>query len=697
MKTAGAYRILAVALLLAMSSVSWAANSKTQVGQVTSTVNVSGNEDYTVTSATPFANGGVVNIQNTDHAVLILTKVKPSAAIPLLAGHVQINGVQAVNGENCQVKMYGQGTIVLPYGDATKPLTVYSGQNFTGTAVNDFGLEDSGGFMNTLTAAKLNNQIRSFKLKRGYMVTFALRPGGYGYSRCFIAADQDLEVATLPDILDQKISSYRVFKWYDASKKGVAARGGNTAECAALNVTSTYSWGIGQNMGPDVECVPHHIKENWPVAADLGKATWSPHMKTNNEPQNTADDPWVKQSVDEILANWEGLMATGMRLCSPSSWDGSDYWNATGFLAGFFEEIDKRGWRCDIIDLHCYWPEANFGNIKNYADKFNRPVWVSEWVWGASWGDNYGSKGAFNDGVTESQNATTIQRICQQMNGMSYVERYFYWDDERDPTKLWKNGSLTTTGSTYSTLDCGLGYNGQKNYVPSPPPVEAPSKLTTVTAAGKVSLKWYEPNGELTQSMALEYSSNGSSWETVTAFDKEESPRYYTHELTKGAGRYRVHIVTWKGENLYSDVIAVDDASSYYLYNVGARQWICCANNWGTRASLISHGGHDVMAKQGANGKYTIDTQLQNTENENMHFLNVKDNEPWMDQVSGDWTITEVGSANGQPTYLLSNSGGQQKRVALAMTSDCVHTRRAVTSPGLMSTMAVIVKSMAWA
>ena len=47
--------------------------------------------------------------------------------------------------------------------------------------------------MNTLTEEKLNNRIRSFKLKRGYMVTFANNPGGRGYSRCFIADDADLE------------------------------------------------------------------------------------------------------------------------------------------------------------------------------------------------------------------------------------------------------------------------------------------------------------------------------------------------------------------------------------------------------------------------------------------------------------------------------------------------------------------------
>ena len=155
-------RRMMVALMWMVPCLTWAANSVTTVSQVTGTTDVTTAVDYTVTSATPFATAGIVNIQETEHAVLILAAVKPSAAIPLLASHVQIDGAKAVNGQNCQVKLYNRGCIILPYGDSVKPLTVYDGQNFTGTSVNSFGLENSNGFMNTLTAAKLNNKIRSF-------------------------------------------------------------------------------------------------------------------------------------------------------------------------------------------------------------------------------------------------------------------------------------------------------------------------------------------------------------------------------------------------------------------------------------------------------------------------------------------------------------------------------------------------------
>ncbi len=640
-------RVLAVLFLSMVGCMAWAANSRQTVSQLNSTRTVSGDVDFIITADTPFGSNGVVNITNVEHAVVILSKVRPSAAITLLPGHVKINGVQAVDGQNCQVKMYGQGTIIMPYTSDIKPLTVYSGQNFSGEAVNDFGLEDTNGFMNTLTDAKLNNRIRSFRLKRGYMVTFALRPGGYGYSRCFIAADQDLEMATLPAVMDEKITSYRVFKWNDTSKKALATADGDFTVCSALNVTSTYTWGVGQDMTPDVESVPHHIKENWPTATELGAATWSPHMKTNNEPQNTNDDPWVKQGVNEILANWEGLMATGMRLCSPSSWDGSDYWNATGFLKEFFDSIDARGWRCDIIDLHGYWLLSNFQtNIPNWYNAVRRPVWVSEWVWGASWN----ADGAFAGGITEAGNAANVKSICEYMNGLPYVERYFYWNNEADISKLYKDGKLTAAGEYYAAMDPGLGYTGAAGYVPAEPTIKAPT-LSNVTAAGKVNLRWNNDYGDLYRSMTLEYSSSdGGSWQTVATYGQDDVLTTYTHEASMGGGRYRVRAVDYLGNEHVSGVVSVTGGNVFYLYNVGAQQWLTSGNAWGTHASLAPYGGIDVMTTETADGHYTIDTQLVNGDN---HFMNILDNGPWMDQTPGQWTFTEAGGG----AFLLTCNG----------------------------------------
>ena len=563
--------LLLLALCLPLSIM--AANRKITVTQVKNEVTISDNVDYQVTSSTPFGDEGLVNITNTEHAVLILTQVKPSVAIRKWLSQIQINGQKAVNNGNCQVKLYNRGCIIMPYSNNYKPLTVFSEQKYEGESCSDFGLENTGGYMNTLTTAKLNNRIRSFKLKRGYMVTFSTRASGRGYSRCFIAADKDLEVATLPAVLDQKITSYRIFKWFDTGKQQLAAAGGNSDACSALNVTSTYTWGTTSSMAPDVENVPHHIYENYPSPASLGACTSSPHMKTNNEPMNTADDPKGQtEDVDAVLANWEDLMATGMRLCSPSSWDGSDYTNGTGYIKRFIDSIDARGWRCDIIDLHCYWPESNFGTIKNWTTSTGRPVWISEWVWGASWNNN----GAFASGVTESQNAETLKRICPVLNSNDCIERYYYWNGERDPSKLYKDGSLTEAGEYYASINSGLGYNGKYDFVPTTPPQYGPSKWSQkVLSTGKTRLSWRDSNGEFNRLMEIQMKSASGLWVALDTIPQKEVAANYTYDVDNSDENilYRLHLIDLNGKEYYtSNELELGDAFEIdgQLYYAGA-------------------------------------------------------------------------------------------------------------------------------
>ena len=551
--------VFAVLLLTAPLSLAQAANIKTTVSQVSGTITLSDDVDYIVTDATPFASNGVVNIANTEHAVLILDQVKPSAAIKLLSGHVQIDGQQAVQNQNCQVKLYNRGCIILPYGNSVKPLTVYSEQNFGGEAVNDFGLENSGGFMNTLSAEKLNNRIRSFKLKRGYMVTFANRSGGRGYSRCFIAADEDLEVAKLPGVLDRSISSYRIFKWYDTGKQCIA--NDTRAEVTnVLNVTSCYSFSLGENRLPDVECVPHHIYEDWPSAAACGTVEYSPHLKTNNEPGNSADDH--PQSVETILDNWENLMRTGMRLCSPSSHDGS-----LQHLRDFLNAVDERGWRCDIIDLHCYWPEWNFYNsIKGWADTYRRPIWISEWVWGASWNNNgiFGeAQGSNRDNPTAAQlnkNCEVVRNICEALNGYDYIERYYYWNSEANCSKLYYGGKLTPTGEYYSTINSGLAYNNKYNYAPRVPEQKDPSNFTVAFDKNShiATLSWHDDNGELNSQSTIERrKSSSGSWEVIHEVALKDLAANYTFEDTEATNgcQYRIHLVDANYADRYSGIV----------------------------------------------------------------------------------------------------------------------------------------------
>src|SRR5574344_894330 len=545
-------RLLLAAAFIALGLTAFANTSKT-VSQVTTAISLSDAVDYHITSSSPFTSTGSIDITNTDHAVVILDNVKPSAALNLRQ-YIKISGASATNNTTCQVKIYNQGSIIMPYSSDVKPLTVYSEKNFGGTAVNDFGTENTSGFMNTLTDDKLNNKIRSFKLKRGYMVTFSTRKGGYGYSRCFVADTEDLEMAELPGILDRSISSYRIFKWNDTGKKGLANSTDATTN-STLNTTWCYSFGLGEDTGNDRECVPHHIYESWPAISDCGNrnyTTSTPTMKTNNEPGNSSDDH--PQTVSQVPANWQTLMATGMRLCSPSSHDGSLYW-----MADFLDSIDNRGWRCDVVDIHAYWVTGSFYSLSGWYNSYKRPLWISEWCWGASWNKNGAFSTSLTDDEAKAQNATNVKTICELMNSYPYVERYAFWNSEADRSKLYLNGALTAAGSYYANEDAGVGYNKKYDYIPTEPKYEAPSGLTATFKPniGVCNLSWKNNNSDLCDSIIVErkVGTTGSFVSIGSVPVSETSSTYSFVDSVSSAGNYtyRIHEISYNNVNYYSD------------------------------------------------------------------------------------------------------------------------------------------------
>ena len=498
-----------------------AANTITTVSQVTRSVTISTDVDYVITGSTPFSGSNAsINITNTNHAVVILKAIKPSATISNWLRYVKINGVAASNGNNCQVKMYGRGTIILPYSQSLTPLTCYTGQNYTGTACTDYSTGSDGGFMKTLSDATLLNTIRSFKLKRGYMVTFATGTSGWGYSRCFIADKEDLEMAVLPAVFDRKISSYRLFRWNDAQKKGLAADP-TAATNSALNSAWCYTWGVGNDMSPDVECVPHKIHKNWPGVGDCGSAEFSPHMKTDNEPANSSDD--TPGTVSEILGYWQDAMRTGMRLCSPSSHDGGYDWQKE-----FMKAIDERGWRCDILDMHCYWAAGSFSSLQDYYNKYKRPIWVSELLWGASWSSTgiFAETSDWDSNSTSNQNANYngAKPVLDALNGYPYVERYAWWNGDRNCSKVYCNSALTTLGKYYAEMDCGIGFSHNYEFIPVVV-IKAPYHLTVLPGdtGNTVTLNWSDANGDMMDQIQVQYKRPGETeWTSLALIDRQE-------------------------------------------------------------------------------------------------------------------------------------------------------------------------------
>ena len=269
---------------------------------------------------------------------------------------------------------------------------------------------------------------------------------------------------------------------------------------------------------------------------------------TNNEPRNGSDDN--PQSLNTILANWQNLMRTGMRLCSPSSWDGSDYTDGSGFIKQFLDSIDARGWRCDLVDLHCYWLVDNFDKIGTMQSKYKRPIWISEWIWGASWNKN----GAFESGKTDWDNEWAVKTICGKLNSYGYVERYFYWNSE-SKGKLYNNGTLTPAGQWYASQLTGMGYNKSYEKVPNLPRMRSGfSNFHVEQAKGKANITWHEYDGEYNQLMELlRKAPDGvwQAWKTITPDDGEADYQVEDEDSPEGT-RYRLHIKSYSGRDYYS-------------------------------------------------------------------------------------------------------------------------------------------------
>lgn len=558
-------KLLAAALAAAPFFVAFPAdaNNVEEVSQVTGMVTLSTPVDYVVTSATPFAEGSVVDITNTDHAVLILKHVKPSGVNALIS-HVRINGQQAVDKTNCMVKIYANGSIIMPYSGSLLPLTVYTGLNQTGESARFFVSSRK-----SLLNQAVNNRIRSFVLKRGYMVTFATKADGKGYSRVFIADSSDLTL-NLPPILDKSISSLRVMQWNDASKKGFAGR--DATINPLLNTTWCYNWDAGTDNYADREYVTqrHHesgIKNGkyegaWPSVEDCSNNGTSPHILGQNEPDNTGDTREVVTQVADLLAIWPDLMATGKRLGSPAMASNM------AMLYEFLDSIDARGWRCDFVTVHSYWYsdwsswQWNYNNIHNRS---GRPLWITEMNYGANW-----TGWPAGDDRTGSPSNLAIEKqhmapILDGIESTPYVERYAFYNAVQDCRAAYLNGSLTPIGEYYANIESKLAYSSAYEYVPKLPRSKGqPTDLALHFDAkgGTVNLSWYEPNGEYNTSMTVERRRGTGAWEAIGDLVLAEDAANYTFTDSTAidGDNYRIHAIYADGKDNYSKiVVAVPD------------------------------------------------------------------------------------------------------------------------------------------
>ncbi len=544
-------RKVLLTFLLATSLGMFADNTSQSVAVVTSPVTLADDVDYHITSAEPFATTGSIDITNTDHAVVIFDNLQPSKVGSYL-NHITINGAAAVDGKNCQLRIYNGGAMVLPYSGA-QPLTVFTDANFGGTSSSNYNV-------NTIyqLPTAFNNKIKSFKLKRGFMVCFATQSNGQGYSRVFIAdkADKDINLADVSKPLNGRISYLRISKWNDVQKKGWAGFWSNAVQ-EKFNTGWAYNWDANVHSDwVDREYVTQHHHEGWPGIADVGNNTGSANILGNNEPDNKADDKEQDIDVKNVLANWPQMMATGRRLGSPAV--SSNY----SWLYEFIDSIDARGWRCDFIAVHAYWYKDQPGwksQLESISKRCGgRPIWITEMNYGANWTGWPGS----NTSASDANYAIEMQHmapVLDYLNDAPYIERYAFYNNVQECRYAIAGDNLTPIGEYYANLTPKMAYNPDYEYVPKNPKIYVPSNLTCafMPATSTSVLTWKNHCGEFLDEMYVERKKgDDGDWELQQNIEvlEDTAKNYSFSQKIEEAGVYYYRVVgqTYLGGKVYS-------------------------------------------------------------------------------------------------------------------------------------------------
>ncbi len=435
------------------------ASNKTVSSYSDSEVTISSKADLHITAA--YAKTALVNstvrLQTVD-SWLFFDNVKPQTVIDSLLKYVYVGENLALNKNNARVAIYKNGAVVMAHPSGFQPLTVYSDKSFKG----DSAKYNISTYYKSL--GTMDNNISSFKLKRGYMATLANNADGSGYSRVFIADKADLVIDSINYLLNNTISFIRVFEWEFISKKGKAGWNPND-----LDATTYYDWNIGGGSSENVEYAAIRQNGGWPGWDAINNKQGITHLLGFNEPDRPDQSNMLMAT---IKAQWPSFMNSGLRVGSPawsSAWTGlSD----GGNLFDFVDWCDANGHRLDFVALHCYWggksPQSWYNDLKYIHERTGRPLWITEWNNGANWTTEWWPDA---DRTYTTANAAKqlndMKGILQVMDTASFIERYFIYDWVQDCRAMVLSSGLTEAGKYYKANKSQIAFNSAKQVVPT--------------------------------------------------------------------------------------------------------------------------------------------------------------------------------------------------------------------------------------
>ncbi|GHT76628.1 hypothetical protein FACS189463_2080 [Bacteroidia bacterium] len=451
-----------------------------------SAVTVSDKADLHLTAATPLSNSTITLA--TENAWLFFDNLRPSDVINNWLQYVKAGNAQAVNGTNVRVEVYVQGTVVIPHSSSLSPLQAFDAPGFTGNSQ-----QYNVNYHKPL--GTMDNKIRSFKLKRGYMATFATASNGRGFSRVFIADEADLEISQVQPELDQTVSFIRVLKWYNPSVKGVC--GSNDGYVQLTQSTWWNNWGAGNNSQTNYEFVPmwNKLNGNWSAINNKTNVTHLLGLNEPDHPEQHKDDNGEKAiTVATAIAEWPKMLESGLRVGSPACTD----WN---WLFQFIDECDRLNYRVDFVAWHAYWggksPQAWYSDLKYIHERTGRPVWITEWNNGANWTNEGGwdrdqsstssPKSLSDTEANRQKQLRDITAILQVMDTTSFIERQSLYNWVETARMIvtnsdYSNRALTPAGEYFRDDKSQPAFKRHKEYLPTwrlPAPVVTSSAITT--------------------------------------------------------------------------------------------------------------------------------------------------------------------------------------------------------------------------
>ena len=418
------------------------------------TINEGGYID--LSSTTPFLNSVQINFTSGIGWVRT-TNYKTTAVSTNNLGQIKVNGSTSVYQTNLRLdNYYLSGCVIRSNSASTSPLTVYDGINLQGTsALISVNTVHSG----IAIPNSMDNKIKSFVLKKGFMATFATETDGTGKSKNYIASEDDLVINMVPQTLLKTVSFIRVLPWNWVTKKG------RTDIETDLNTTWVYKWNNTLNTTLNWEFAPMswgytNANDAADVALYVGKYN-STHVMGFNEPDSCTGQSGQYGNLcdtDVAVGYYKNLMKTGMRLVSPGCREEGAKDNQ--WLEQFITKATAQNVRIDAIAVHWYdWgsnPVATptstaaqiFSRFKSYLASVyavhGLPIWITEFN--------------ANPARSNATNAEFIALALPYLETLDYVERYAWfpynsgthyygWDDI---TKTQTNTTKTAVGINYA-------------------------------------------------------------------------------------------------------------------------------------------------------------------------------------------------------------------------------------------------------